>query len=79
MCKLTSTLYLVFSIILFNAQITVSSNLRLTGAVFLNVDGDFDGLVNVDSGRYFVMVDDNMDDERYSMNPNSRYGLDIVR
>ena len=42
MCKLTYTICLVCSITLLNAQITVSNNLRLTGAVFLNVDGDFD-------------------------------------
>ena len=52
MCKLTYTICLVFSITLLNAQITVSNNLRLTGAVFLNVDGDFDatgGTIDFDS------------------------------
>ena len=52
MCKLTYTIFLVCSINLLNAQITVSNNLRLTGAVFLNVDGDFDasgGTIDFDS------------------------------
>ena len=52
MCKLTSTICLIFNFTLLNAQITVSNNLRLTGAVFLNVDGDFDatgGTIDFDS------------------------------
>ena len=52
MCKLTSIICLVLSITLLNAQITISNNLRLTGAVFLNVDGYFDatgGIIDFDS------------------------------
>ena len=52
MCKLISTVCLFFSIFFLRAQLTVSNNLRLTGAVFLNVDGDFDatgGIIDFDS------------------------------
>ena len=52
MCKLISTVCLFFSIFFLRAQLTLSNNLRLTGAVFLNVDGDFDatgGIIDFDS------------------------------